>query len=103
MAETRRERVKQSLLLVFIALNVILILFVWADNLIEKPGNQGFVRATAIPSTTLSVTTTESQKTPTPSPDTRQTPGDPTGTTVPFKDSGDIGMLKPSPNPRLSG
>lgn len=46
MAEIRREKLKQALLLGFITLNVILILAMWADNLRDPAGNTGPGRST---------------------------------------------------------
>ena len=103
MAAARREGVKQSLLVGFIALNVILILFVWADNLIEKPDKNGFIRSTTGPSATLSDNTSEPQKTPSPHTDSHGLPGAPTSTPKPYRDSGDLGMLQPVPLLYLAG
>ena len=103
MAAARREGVKQSLLMGFIALNVILILFVWADNLIEKPDSNGFIRSTTGPPATLSANTAEPQKTPSPHTDYPGLPGAPTSTPKPYRDSGDLGMLQPVPLLYLAG
>lgn len=47
MANAPREGLKQSLLLGFVALNVVLIGLVWVDNLSDQPtGGTGFVRTT---------------------------------------------------------
>ncbi|MEP7355615.1 MAG: hypothetical protein ABI847_00085 [Anaerolineales bacterium] len=47
MASTPREGLKQSLLLAFLALSVVLVALVWADNLSDRPtGGTGFVRST---------------------------------------------------------
>lgn len=101
MAEPRREGLKQALLLAFIALNVILILFVWADNLIDQPGDQGFVRSTRGPAAVPTAATPEPQPTPTP---LRSAPaGAPTDTPLPYRDSGDIGMLPPFDRPARAG
>ena len=104
----KREGIKQSLLLGFIALNVVLILLIWADNLIEKPADHGFVRTTNGATTTVTPTTpsapvAEHQNTPSPFPDIPQVTGAPTETPTPHEDSGDIGMLLTFPNPSLAG
>ncbi len=93
MAETRRGRLKQSLLMVFVAFNVVLILLVWADNLIEKPDNQSFVRSTPVPSPTSGGLTTEAPNTTPSQPDIRHKHGTPTITPTPYEDAGDVGML----------
>jgi len=60
MANAPREGLKQSLLLGFVALNVVLIVLVWVDNLSDQPtGGTGFVRTTpTAPLTHVVVTAT---------------------------------------------
>ena len=96
MAETRRERLKQSLLLGFIALNLVLVLLIWVDILIEEPGNQGFVRSTTAPAATSGVLITEAPNSTPSQPDIRHKHGTPTTTPTPYEDAGDVGMHPPS-------
>lgn len=118
MAETRREGIKQWLLLGYLAFNIVLVLFIWADNLTDKQSNTGFIRSTQGPSapangvrltatpataTSVAATQTGSQETPGSQPATPTAPAAPAKTPVPNRDSGDLGMLRPGSGLAFSG
>lgn len=123
MAETRREGMKQWLLLGYIALNIVLVLFIWMDNLTDKQSNTGFIRsnqgpsapasgarltatpetATPVSATPVSATNTGPQETPFAQPETPLAPAAPSRTPAPNRDSGDLGMQRSRPGQAFSG
>ncbi len=100
MAEKPRERIKQTLLLGFVALGVVLVLLIWTENLSGESGNQGFSRSPVRTPVLAPSGTPESKPlaSPTPRREDLPSPGAPSETPRDYEDLEDLGMLPLPPN-----